>query len=149
MQSFFEYTSLQTFIYTLLHKAVYCFNIKVSFLCKATDLTVLKYTVALFSNLKCFSPLCWFSHVSIIHPPICLSVHLSIGLHADLEMESVIQDSAWVADPLNHYSLSSGRRKNPLVCCTATSPNQKLTPQLRVMCLHCVTLIRLVCVSVT
>lgn len=26
-----------------------------------------------------------------------------------LEMESVIQENAWVADPLNHYSISSGR----------------------------------------
>nr|XP_040036095.1 rho GTPase-activating protein 32 isoform X2 [Gasterosteus aculeatus aculeatus] len=30
----------------------------------------------------------------------------------DLEMESVIQDSAWVADPLNHYSLSSVSKKH-------------------------------------
>ncbi|KAK9536096.1 hypothetical protein VZT92_005907 [Zoarces viviparus] len=29
-----------------------------------------------------------------------------------LEMESVIQDSAWVADPLNHYSLSSVSKKH-------------------------------------
>lgn len=49
--------------------------------------------------------------LSSIHPSMCLLVHLSIGLHADLEMESVIQDNAWVADPLNHYSLSSGRQQ--------------------------------------
>ncbi|XP_037126357.1 rho GTPase-activating protein 32 isoform X2 [Syngnathus acus] len=30
----------------------------------------------------------------------------------DLEMESVIQDNAWVADPLNHYSLSSVSKKH-------------------------------------
>ncbi|XP_078028288.1 rho GTPase-activating protein 32 isoform X2 [Epinephelus lanceolatus] len=30
----------------------------------------------------------------------------------DLEMENVIQDSAWVADPLNHYSLSSVSKKH-------------------------------------
>ncbi|XP_029957562.1 rho GTPase-activating protein 32 isoform X2 [Salarias fasciatus] len=30
----------------------------------------------------------------------------------DLEMESVMQDSAWVADPLNHYSLSSVSKKH-------------------------------------
>lgn len=30
----------------------------------------------------------------------------------DLEMESVIQDSAWVADPLNHYSISSVSKKH-------------------------------------
>ncbi|XP_030601686.1 rho GTPase-activating protein 32 isoform X4 [Archocentrus centrarchus] len=29
-----------------------------------------------------------------------------------LEMESVIQDSAWVADPLNHYSISSVSKKH-------------------------------------
>ncbi|KAK5918601.1 hypothetical protein CgunFtcFv8_003350 [Champsocephalus gunnari] len=29
-----------------------------------------------------------------------------------LEMESVIQDNAWVADPLNHYSLSSVSKKH-------------------------------------
>ncbi|XP_075957842.1 rho GTPase-activating protein 32 isoform X1 [Anarhichas minor] len=29
-----------------------------------------------------------------------------------LEMESVIQDSAWVADPLNHYNLSSVSKKH-------------------------------------
>ncbi|XP_029924440.1 rho GTPase-activating protein 32 isoform X2 [Myripristis murdjan] len=30
----------------------------------------------------------------------------------DLEMESVKQDSAWVADPLNHYSISSVSKKH-------------------------------------
>ncbi|XP_072230337.1 rho GTPase-activating protein 32 isoform X2 [Leuresthes tenuis] len=30
----------------------------------------------------------------------------------DLEMESVMQDNAWVADPLNHYSLSSVSKKH-------------------------------------
>ncbi|XP_041657187.1 rho GTPase-activating protein 32 isoform X2 [Cheilinus undulatus] len=30
----------------------------------------------------------------------------------DLEMESVIQDNAWVADPLNHYSISSVSKKH-------------------------------------
>lgn len=49
------------------------------------------------------------SHPSV-HPCIHPSIHRSVWLHADLEMESVIQDSSWVADPLNHYSLSSGRK---------------------------------------
>ncbi|XP_023817909.1 rho GTPase-activating protein 32 isoform X2 [Oryzias latipes] len=31
---------------------------------------------------------------------------------ADLEMESVMQDSSWVADPLNHYNLSSVSKKH-------------------------------------
>lgn len=55
---------------------------------------------------------------------MCLLVHLSVGLHADLEMESVTQDSVWVADPLNHYSLSSGRKKQTLWC--ALTPDKKI-----------------------
>ncbi|XP_055731707.1 rho GTPase-activating protein 32 isoform X2 [Salvelinus fontinalis] len=49
--------------------------------------------------------------VELINDKVPQSVTNSVP-KPDLEMESVKQDSAWVADPLNHYSLSSVSKKH-------------------------------------
>uniref|UniRef100_A0A3P8T124 Rho GTPase-activating protein 32 n=1 Tax=Amphiprion percula TaxID=161767 RepID=A0A3P8T124_AMPPE len=53
---------------------------------------------------------------SVPKPSPCSGLQpASWNLFPPLEMESVIQDSAWVADPLNHYSLSSSKKHGKLI----------------------------------
>lgn len=106
------------------------------------------YSFLCFANLTCSLPLPVLSSPHVIHSFICLSVHLSSWLHADLEMESVIEDSTWVADPLNHYSISSGRQK-PDLCVFYHPPLTKIIIiKLWSMSLQCVPLILLLSVVI-